>query len=51
VNYSGAALQKPEGEEFYLCGGASDSVRWHTGQSGARAQVSLRFLFLLSFEP
>jgi hypothetical protein len=52
VNYSGAALQKPEGEEFDLYGpGAPDTVRWHTGQSGAPDEGSLWFLLLLSFEP
>jgi hypothetical protein len=36
VNYSGAAVQKPEGEEFgSIAPGAPDTVRWHTGQSGA----------------
>jgi hypothetical protein len=36
VNYSGAASQFPEGEEFNVeCPGAPDTVRWHTGQSGA----------------
>jgi hypothetical protein len=43
VNYSGAALEKPEGEEF---GGVRS---WCTGQSGAPDQGTLRFLFLLSF--
>jgi hypothetical protein len=36
VNYSGAALLKPEGGKLRLvrlC--APDTVRWHTGQSGA----------------
>jgi hypothetical protein len=43
VNYSGAALLKPEGGKFKL-------VRpWHTGQSGAPDQRALRFLLLLSF--
>jgi hypothetical protein len=52
VNYSGAALQKPEGEEFEsIVPGAPDTVRWHTGQSGVPDQGSLRFLLLLSFEP
>ena len=52
VNYSGAALQKLEGEEFEsIAPGAPDTVRWHTGQSGAPDQGSLRFLLLLSFEP
>jgi hypothetical protein len=51
VNYSGAALQKPEGEEFEsIAPGAPDTVRWHTGQSGAPDQGSLRFLLLLCFE-
>jgi hypothetical protein len=36
VNYSGAALQKPEGEEFEsIAPGAPDTVRWHIGHSGA----------------
>jgi hypothetical protein len=35
VNYSGVALEKPEGEEFESIGpGAPDTVRWHTGHSG-----------------
>jgi hypothetical protein len=34
-----------------MFGGAPDTVRWHTGQSGAPDQDSLRFLLLLSFEP
>jgi hypothetical protein len=39
VNYSGAALLKPEGEEFEV-------IRpWCTVQSGAPDQGSLRFLF------
>jgi hypothetical protein len=51
VNYSGAALQKPKGEEFEsIAPGAPDTVRWHTGQSGAPDQGFLRFLcsFLLN---
>jgi hypothetical protein len=52
VNYGGAALQKPEGEEFEsIAPGALDIVWWHTGQSGAPDQGSLRFLLLLSFGP
>jgi hypothetical protein len=31
--------------------GAPNTIRWHTGQSGAPDQGSLRFLLLLSFEP
>jgi hypothetical protein len=46
MNYSGAAILKPEGGEFRVYGpGAQDTVRWHTGQSGAPDQGSLRFLF------
>jgi hypothetical protein len=46
VNYSGAAPRKPEGEEFELKHhGASDTVWWHTGLSGAPDQGSLRFPF------
>jgi hypothetical protein len=46
VNYSGAASGKPEGEEFKLIHpGAPDTVRWHTGLSGALDQGSLRFPF------
>jgi hypothetical protein len=36
VNYSGATPGKPKGEEFELIHpGAPDTVRWHTGLSGA----------------
>jgi hypothetical protein len=36
VNYSGAASRIPEGEQFEVgVPGAPDTVRWHTGQSGA----------------
>jgi hypothetical protein len=43
MNYSGAALSFPEGEEFDLeSPGAPDTVRWHTGQSGASDQGTLR---------
>jgi hypothetical protein len=46
VNYSGAAPGKPKGEEFELKHpGAPDTVRWHTGLSGAPDQGSLRFPF------
>jgi hypothetical protein len=52
VNYSGAASEKPEAEELEsIDPGAPDTVQWHTGQSGAPDQGSLRFLLLLSFEP
>jgi hypothetical protein len=46
VNYSGPAPGKPEAEEFELIHpGAPDTVRWHTGQSGALDQGTLRFPF------
>jgi hypothetical protein len=52
VNYSGARPQKPEGEELEsIAPGAPGTVRWHTGQSGAPDQGSLRFLLLLFFNP
>jgi hypothetical protein len=48
VNYSGAPLEIPEGEEFSLeSPGAPDTVRWHTGQSGAPDQGSLRLSLAL----
>jgi hypothetical protein len=48
VNYSGVAFQKPEGGKFgFDLPGAPDTVSWHTGQSGAPDQGSLR----LSFAP
>jgi hypothetical protein len=46
VNYSGAALLKPEGGKFRLVRPwAPDTIRWCTGHSGAPDQGSLRFLF------
>jgi hypothetical protein len=48
VNYSGALLRFPEGEEFSLeCPGAPDTVRWHTGQSGALDQGTLQLSLAL----
>ena len=48
VNYSGAAVQKPEGGKFGVdLPGAPDTVRWCTGQSGAPDQGSLRLSFAL----
>jgi hypothetical protein len=39
VNYSGAPFEFPEGSEFsFKCPGAPDTIRWHTGQSGAPDQ-------------
>jgi hypothetical protein len=50
VNYSGAALGKPEGEEFKLIHpGAPNTVRWHAGLSGVPDQGSLRFPFASFF--
>jgi hypothetical protein len=49
VNYSGAALQKPEAEQFIVdLPGAPDTVRWHTGLSSAPDQGSLWLVLLLS---
>jgi hypothetical protein len=59
MNYSGAPLDFPEGDEFELeSSGAPDTVRWctgtvrwHTGQSGAPDQRCLRLslcFFLLN---
>ena len=50
VNYSGVAPQKPEAEQFRVdLPGAPDTLRWHTEQSGALDQGSLRLVLLLSF--
>jgi hypothetical protein len=50
VNYSRVALQKPEAEQFRVdLPGAPDTVRWHTGQSSALDQGSLRWVLLISF--
>jgi hypothetical protein len=46
VNYSGVAPRIPEGGKFGVdLPSASDTVRWHTGQSGAPDQGSLRLSF------
>jgi hypothetical protein len=48
VNYSGVASQIPEGGKFGVdLPSASDTVRWHTGQSDAPDQGSLRLSFAL----
>jgi hypothetical protein len=48
VNYSGAPLRILEGEEFGLeSPSAPDTVRWHTGQSGAPDQGALRWSLAL----
>jgi hypothetical protein len=52
VNYSGVALDFPEGEEFGLKSpGAPDTVRWHTGQSGAPNQGCLWLTLAPFIEP
>jgi hypothetical protein len=52
VNYSEAPLRIPEGEGFSLeFPGARDTVRWHTGQSGAPDQGTLRLSLALFVEP
>jgi hypothetical protein len=46
VNYSGAPLKILEGEELGVeFPGALDTVRWHTGQSGAPDQGAFRVVF------
>jgi hypothetical protein len=48
VNYSEAALDFSEGEEFSVKSpSAPDTVRWHTGQSGAPDQGCLRLSLAL----
>jgi hypothetical protein len=52
VNYSEAALRIPERAKFVLeSPGAPDTVRWHTGHSGAPDQGSLRLSLALFVEP
>jgi hypothetical protein len=52
VNYNGAPLDFPEGEEFSVKSpGAPDTVRWHTGQPGAPDQGTLRLSLALFVEP
>jgi hypothetical protein len=46
VIYSGAASRFPEGGESIIeCPGAPDTVRWHTGQSGAPDQGAFQDVF------
>jgi hypothetical protein len=48
VNYSGAAPIIPEGGKFGVgFPGAPDTVRWHTGQSGAPDHGTLQLSFAL----
>jgi hypothetical protein len=52
MSYSGVAPRISEGDKFrvgFL--GAPDTVRWHTGQSGAPDQGYLRLLCSILFEP
>jgi hypothetical protein len=52
VIYSGARPEKPEGGEFELYSpGAPDTVRWHTGQSGAPDQGTLDLFAPLLLNP
>jgi hypothetical protein len=52
VNFSALALEIPEGDEFELkSSSAPDTVRWHTGQSGAPDQRSLWLLLCPFAEP
>jgi hypothetical protein len=52
MNYSEAPLKISEGAKFGLeSPGAPDTVRWHTGQSGAPDQGSLRLSLALFVEP
>jgi hypothetical protein len=49
VNYSGATSRIPEGEQFGVgVPGAPETVRWHTGQSGAPDQGTLRLTLALN---
>jgi hypothetical protein len=46
VNYSGAPSHFPEGGKFsFEFPGAPDTVRWHTGQSGAPDQGAFGLSF------
>jgi hypothetical protein len=48
MNYSKAAPRIPEGGKFGVeFPGAPDTVRWHTRQSGASDQGTLRLSFAL----
>jgi hypothetical protein len=52
VNYSEAPLRISEGAKFSLeSPGAPDTVRWHTGQSGAPDQGAFGYPLLSLFEP
>jgi hypothetical protein len=52
VNYSEAALDFPEGKVFSVKSpGAPDTVRWHTGQSGAPDQAHFGYPLLSLLNP
>jgi hypothetical protein len=52
MNYSEAPLKIPEGAKFGLeSPGTPDTVRWHTGQSGAPDQGCLRLPLAFFVEP
>jgi hypothetical protein len=52
MNYSGAPLKIPEGEELGVeFPGAPDTVRWHTGQSVRQTRMPSGLSFALLFEP
>jgi hypothetical protein len=52
VNFNALTLDFPEGDEFELkSSGVPDTVRWHTGQSGAPDQRSLWFFLCPFVEP
>jgi hypothetical protein len=52
VNYSGARLRFPESGWLALYGpGAPDTVRWHTGQSGASDYNTLSSLLRFNLVP
>jgi hypothetical protein len=51
VNYSGVAPRIPEGGKFGVdLPSALDTVRWHTGQSGAPDRAAFGCLLLFLFE-
>jgi hypothetical protein len=52
MNYSRAAPRIHEGGKFEVgFPGTPDTVQWHTGQSGAPDQGTLRLSLLFLFEP
>jgi hypothetical protein len=52
VNYSGAPLDFPEGEEFGLeSSGAPDTVWWHTGQPMRQTKGAFGYPLLSLLNP